>query len=86
MISSSSGYDALVGEVEHRADLVVEHGDLAHDQPAGDEEPGQAEADQDRLDHRPDVVARSRVDPAEVQGPDANAPTVQTTARPRVAG
>ncbi len=66
VIRTSSGIEPSSAKATHVADLAGEERDLAHDQPADDEDPGQAEPEQDRGDDRPDVVVAAG-DPAQVE-------------------
>ena len=53
---------------------------------ADDEDPGQGEAEQDRLQHRPARAGLACMIRPRCRGPEANAPIVHTAARPAVAG
>ena len=86
VITTSNGIDALVGEGDHVADLAGEERDLAHDEATDDEDPGQAEAQQDRGDDGSDVVVAAG-DPAEVErtgGEGARGPHAGEGERPGV--
>ena len=72
---------ALVGVLQHAADVVGQRVDLAHDEGAEDEDPDEEQAEHDRRQDRPDedLAARRRCARGG-GGPDRKAPAAQTPA------
>ena len=86
VISTRSGHRALVGVVEHRADLAVEERDLAGPRARRPRRaPTSASPSRIGGSDGPARPVGAAIRPR-CSGPEAKAPTVQTAARPNVAG